>query len=472
MTIMNLQNLYARAPAPLQTVMLNLFAARLHLDRYGAPFRKLLDHLLETQWYSPAQIEEYQSARLRQIVKHAYETVPFYRDKMTRAGVKPQHIESVADLGRLPILEKDEIRANFRSLVSSAFPLKKLGRGNTSGTTGSPLSVAWDKHMQLFNNVVDWRQKYWAGVRYGDRIAQILGRPIVALSRRTPPFWQTDYIHNQLWLSAFHMSPRNLPHYVDKLQRFAPVALEGYPSTMYELAKFISEQNATLPVKAVFTSSEPLHAYQREVIEKCFQAKVFDFYGLAERSVFATQCEHRVGQHVNFEYGILELLDEKDQPVKVGQEGVMVTTSLQNFGMPLLRYRVGDRTRLYEEPCACGRAMVRMHCVQSKNEDQIVRPDGTVISPSVLTHPFKPITAIEKSQIIQTDANRITIKVVRRSYYTADDERKLLEEFCKRVGSEFEVRVEHVDDIPRTANGKYRWVVNAHRKSPLPIENA
>jgi phenylacetate-CoA ligase len=322
--------------------------------------------------------------------------------------------------------------------------------------------------MQLFNNVVDWRQKYWAGVRYRDRIAQILGRPIVSLSRRTPPFWQTDYIHKQLWLSAFHMSPKNLPHYYAKLLEFSPVAIEGYPSTVYELAKYIYEQNCTLPVKAVFTSSEPLHTHQRELIEKCFQAKVFDFYGLAERVVFATQCEHHIGQHVNFEYGILELLDDNDQPVSPGREGVMVATSLQNYGMPLLRYRIGDRTKFYTEACQCGRAMIRIHTVQTKSEDQIVRPDGTVISPSVLTHPFKPITAIEKSQIIQTGRNTITIKVVRRSYYTADDERKLLEEFTRRVGSEFNVRVEYVEDIPRTASGKYRWVINSY-KAPSEI---
>lgn len=463
---MNLNDLYAKAPYLLQSVMLNAFAAKIHATRYGKPFRRLLAQLDESQWYEPDRIAAWQSERLVALVRHAYSTTAFYRERMDAVGVRPEDVRGIQDIRLLPILEKDDIRKHFTQLVSSNYRLKDLGRGNTSGTTGSPLSIAWDRGMQLFNNVVDWRQKHWAGIRYGDRIAQILGRPIVSLERTRPPFWQTDYMHRQLWLSAFHMNPGNLRHYVAKLERFGPKAVEGYPSTMYELARYIAETRGHFPVSAVFTSSEPLLAHQRELIENTFQARVFDFYGLAERAVFATQCEAHVGQHVNFEFGILELLDESDVPVATGESGTMVATSLQNYGMPLLRYRVGDKTRFVEGRCSCGRPMQRMQCVDTKNEDQIVRPDGTVISASVLTHPFKPITAIAKSQIIQTTAREIVIRIVRRTEYGAADESRLLEEFGKRVGPEFNVRVDYVDDIARTAAGKYRWVINQHYKRP------
>lgn len=462
---MNALSLYERLPYFLQSAALNYYALKIHRARYGGKFYRLLDMLLQTQWYSQEQIREFQSEKLRSVVKHAYENVPFYRKRMLQIGIRPADVADLDDLHKLPVLEKDDIRANYAELLSSASPAKQLGKGSTSGTTGSPLTVAWDLNTQLYNNAVDWRQKYWAGLQYGDRIAQILGRPIVSLSRSHPPFWQTDFIHKQLWLSAFHMKPQNLHHYFDKIRAFRPVAIEGYPSTVYELAKFIETTAGSYPVKAVFTSSEPLYPHQREVIEKCFQARVFDFYGHAERAIFSTQCAAHHGQHVNFEYGILELLDEAGAPQNDGGSGVMVGTSLCNLGMPLIRYRIGDQTRFITEPCSCGRQMRRMECVESKSEDRIVRPDGTVISASVLTHPFKPITAIEKSQIIQHGARAIEIKIVRRKNYTAHDEDRLLTEFRKRVGAEFNVEVAYVDDIPKTRNGKYRWVINAFAKS-------
>jgi len=461
---MNINEIYARSPYAIQGIMLNVFSAKIHKARYGRKFHQLLDHLLDSQWYGPDQITEYQNTQLKLLVEHAYQTVPFYREKMERIGLKPSDIAGATDLYKLPILEKDDIRNHFSQLISTAHSIKQLGRGNTSGTTGSPLSIGWDRNMQIFNNVVDWRQKYWAGIRYGDKIAQILGRPIVSLERKTPPFWQTDFIHKQLWLSAFHMNPSNLKFYLEKIIAFKPAAIEGYPSTVYELAKYITGSIGTFPVRAVFTSSEPLLQHQRELIEACFQTKVFDFYGLAERAVFSTQCEAHSGQHVNFEYGILEIVDEDNQILPDGEVGTMIGTSLQNFGMPLLRYRVGDRTRYLNEICSCGRHMKRMQCVESKYEDQIVRKDGTVISASVLTHPFKPITTIERSQIIQSASDQIEIKIVKRASYTKEDENKLLIEFRKRVGDEFNVSVTYTDEIPRTKNGKYRWVINSHNK--------
>jgi phenylacetate-CoA ligase len=125
----------------------------------------------------------------------------------------------------------------------------------------------------------------------------------------------------------------------------------------------------------------------------------------------------------------------------------------------LIRYRLGDRTAMVAGDCPCGRYMPRIHGVDTKAEDQILRPDGTVISASVLTHPFKPLSCIEKSQIIQRTESLIEIMIVRRPDYRLHHEQQLLREFRKRVGA-FEVNVVYVEEIPSDANGKFRWVIN------------
>ena len=474
---MNFQSLYDGMPYPLQSLMLNGYSLKIHLQRYGADFRRLFAELEQTQWYDSGQIRRYQDDRLRTLVRHAYEYSPYYREVMDRRAIKPRDIESVGDLPKLPILEKSDVRKGYATLRSTAVPEKSVGKGSTSGTTGSPLTVAWDLPTQIVNNVVDWRQKKWGGIAYGDRIAQILGRTIVAIDRKRPPFWQQDFLHNQLWMSAFHLRADYLQHYVQKLIRYAPDAIEGYPSTVVELARFIHEAKTKRPKpRAIFTSSEPLLPEHRELVEDVFQAPVFDFYGTAERVLFATQCDRHHGQHVNFEFGVLEVVDAEGQPCAPDQEGEIVATSLWNLAMPMLRYRVGDRTRLLPQTCSCGRSAPLMTCVQTKHEDAIVRPDGTHISPSILTHPFKPISSIERSQVVQTHKDKIEIRIVRRAEFNQNDEDRLLQEFRRRVGSSMHVVVTYPQEIPRTRSGKYRWVVNetlrpakvADNESPTP----
>ncbi|MEM2914925.1 MAG: hypothetical protein QXH91_05965, partial [Candidatus Bathyarchaeia archaeon] len=210
----------------------------------------------------------------------------------------PSDIRSLADLPKMPLLTKEDVKKNIDMMISIKYKKRDLIHGHTSGTTGSPLDVFYDKHMVLMNNAVDWRQKAWAGLRLGERYAVILGRIVVPIYQRRPPFWRMNYIHNQLWLSAFHMSDENMVYYVEKLEKFAPKVIEGYPSTLYILASYLNRKGKTLPLKAVLTSSETLFSYQKEEIERAFQCRIFDFYGLAERVVFATECSAHDGKHL------------------------------------------------------------------------------------------------------------------------------------------------------------------------------
>ena len=125
--------------------------------------------------------------------------------------------------------------------------------------------------------------------------------------------------------------------YFEKLSKDNISVIEGYPSNLYIIALFLLKNNQTFPMKTVLTSSETLFENQREAIEKAFCCKIFDFYGMAERTVFATECQVHDGHHLCSEYGITEILDKNNHPVSNGKEGKLVGTSLHNFGMPLFR---------------------------------------------------------------------------------------------------------------------------------------
>ena len=462
----NLQKFYDKAPYWAQNIMLNIYALSIHRERYGKPFARAFEELQQTQWFSPEQIREYQLVRLQTLIKHAYETVPFYRKRYDEHGVRPEDIKDLHDITRFPILTREDVRSAGNEMVSSHYSKRKLIHGHTSGTTGSPLSCFWDKQTCVYNNATDWRFKQWAGINYGEGIAIFMGRTIVPTGKAVPPFWQHDKIHNMLWMSSFHLSKDFLPHYFKKLKQYHPSAIEGYPSTVYILARYLKNVGHKFPVKAVITSSETLLPTQRELIEEYFQAPVFDFYAMAERVAFAGQCPEAHEYHLNFEYALNETVDSQGNPVQSGKEGYLLGTSLLNFGMPLIRYKTSDVTSIKNDQCKCGRYMPRLSGITTKDEDIVVTPEGKLISSSVLTHPFKPLDAVQESQIVQEDIDCLCVKIVRREGYTDNDSDKLVAALRERVGPSMRIELEFVDHIPRTKAGKLRWVIS---KVPLPL---
>jgi phenylacetate-CoA ligase len=461
-----LERTYQRSPHRLQELALNAYALKIHLQRFGRPFFALSDRWQKTQWWSREALTELQNEQLRILIAHAYDSVPYYRRVMTERRLTPADFKTVHDLPKLPLLTREDVRRHGSELISRKVRRADLACGHTSGTTGSPLQFYWDKQMCLVNNVADWRQKYWAGLKYGEPHAMLLGRTIVPTHQTTPPFWRMNYLHNQLWLSSFHLTEENLQHYVSHLQRFGPVALEGYPSTAYILARYLVRQGRRLPLRAVLTSSETLHQTQRETIEEAFCCKVFDFYGLAERTIFATECEAHAGHHVNMEYGITEVVDAAGEPVADGTMGKLAGTSLHNFAMPFLRYLTSDVSSILRTPCACCRGLPLMADVTTKAEDIVVTKDGRFISPSVLTHPFKPLHSIKLSQIVQEEPDRVVVKIVPDELFSDADAAQLRSALQQRLGAEMRLEIQVVPSIPRTAAGKFRWVIS---KVPLPL---
>jgi phenylacetate-CoA ligase len=408
-------------------------------------------------------MRDWQDQQLRTLVEHAYDTVPYYRRLFDRRGLSPKHIEHQEDLGKIPLLTRRDIQENFENLWSRAFKRKRLRLGHTSGTTGSPLEVLYDEGVVKMTYAMMDRQYQWAGVelsRTGDRIAVLRGNVIVPVAQKEPPYWRYNYVHNQLLLSSFHLSTDNLHHYAAELRRFAPAVLDGYPSTLYILARYFSSRGERFPVRAVITSSETLYDFQREMIEKSFECRVFDYYAAAERAIFAAECDHHKGHHICSEYGIAEILDSEGKAMAPGESGVLVGTSLHNFGMPLLRYVGNDVTAFKKTQCSCGRRLPVMDDVATKAEDIIALRDGRMISPSVLTHPFKPMHSVEASQIIQEDYDVILIKIVPCGDFGEAEYDHLVQEFKARLGGSVDVRIELTDTLARTKSGKFKWVIS------------
>jgi phenylacetate-CoA ligase len=455
--------LYGAAPIWAQNLMLTGFSAALDQERHGGRYAEFCDLLARTEWLSTAELEAYQDERLRELVAEAYENVPYYRRVFDEHKLKPSDIRGRDDLPKVPLLTRKHIKKNFEELRSRNVSARALRTGHTSGTTGTPLTVGYDHETVWMTYAVFDRHYRWAGCRLGregTRVAVARGNVIVPLAQRRPPFWRLNRQHHQLLLSAFHMSKVNLPAYFEALARFQAEVLDGYPSTLYLLAKFLQAEGRTFPLRAAITSSETLYDFQRQVIEDRFACRVFDYYALAERVAFSHECERHQGHHLAMEYGFTEIVEKDGTARPRGSTGKLVSTSLHNKAMPLIRYVTNDVSSLRTESCACGRGLELMDDVTTKAEDVLTLKDGRLISPSVLTHPFKPLDCIEGSQIVQTAPDSVTVRIVAGPGYTDAHSLHLTTELQSRLGQDVQIDVRVVDQLEHSPNGKFKWVIS------------
>jgi phenylacetate-CoA ligase len=363
---------------------------------------------------------------------------------------------------QFPIIEKRDLTerpAEHYPHGSTPRPWTIVGR--TSGTSGTPLQVFRSLQSVLWENAIVERHFRWSGYRPGIRRAFLRGDLVVPIERTTPPYWFLNRYNNQLIVSSRHLREECVGDIVEKLTEFAPFMMEAYPSTAYELALLLEQRNATLKIPYVYTGSEPLYPHQRQLIEARLVTRVMDHYGMAERIAYATECEHG-GLHVNSDYSYVEIVDDDGRPTD--GEGYVVGTTFNNALMPLVRYRMSDRTRWRREACPCGRTYPLIEPVTGKYEDTLFGSRGQRISPSVVTFAFKSLRGIKYSQVAQTDEGTWEIRVVPEESFNEAERNRLIENVRHLVDPGIHVVVREVAEIARTSAHKYRWIVNESRR--------
>ena len=395
---------------------------------------------------------------LTESLQAAVRRIPRYRalqEKLQAGKVR----EILAE--HFPITEKSDLteRAADYFPHGTARPWTIVGR--TSGTSGTPLQVFRSFPSVLWENAVVERHFRWSGYRPGMRRAYLRGDLVVPLDRSRPPYWFLNRYNNQLIVSSRHLREGCIDDIIDELERFAPYMMEAYPSTAYELARLLELHNRALRIPYIYTGSEPLYPHQRELILARLAKCVMDHYGMAERIAYATECEYG-GLHVNTDYSYVEIVDDDGRPTD--GEGYVVGTTFNNALMPLVRYRMSDRTRWRREACQCGRTYPLIEPVTGKYEDTLFGSRGQRISPSVVTFAFKSLSGIKYSQVAQTGESTWEIRVVPEGSFSEAERNRLIENVRYLVDPGIHVVVREVTEIARTSAHKYRWIVNESKR--------
>ena len=240
-------------------------------------------------------------------------------------------------------------------LVDGCDPAAMISE-HSSGTTGTPMHVWWSRSAAVEHYAIfEARWRMWNGVTRHDRWAMLGGQLVAPIEQSRPPFWVWNSALHQLYMSSYHLSASMTPYYLDALKRYRVQYLWGYSSSLYALAQdALALGRDDLKMAVAITNAEPLYDHQREAISRAFHCPVRETYGMSELASCASECE--AGRlHLWPETGFVEVLDGS-APVPVGEAGELVLTGLMNADMPLIRYRVGDRGALDDDPspCACG----------------------------------------------------------------------------------------------------------------------
>lgn len=415
--------------------------------------------LEQSQWWDRDRLEAWQLNRLRALVQHAADHVPYYRALFNRLRFAAGELRVLADLARLPLLAKADIRANLEELKSDR--ARHLTRCNTGGSSGEPLIFYLGDERVSHDVGAKWRATRWWGVDIGDPEIVVWGSPIELGAQDRVRAVRDALMRTEL-LPAFEMSDARLDTFVARIRRRRPKMLFGYPSALAHIARHARRRGMAmddLGVKVAFVTSEKLYEEQRREIERAFACAVADGYGSREGGFIAHQCPAG-GLHITAEDIIVEVVDEGGRPVGAGHQGEIVVTHLATKDFPFIRYRTGDVGVLGERKCDCGRGLPLLTEIQGRTTDFVVAQDGTVMHGLAMIYVVRDIPGVRQFKVVQETLDRTRVLLATDRDFSDENVETIRRGIGKRLGGNVRVEIEQVAEIPREVSGKYRYVVS------------
>lgn len=458
------QHVYERLPVFLQNAVCSYVGWREARIRFDKVFQRLLAFLMESEKWTAAEIEAYQSEQLRRLIRHAYGTVPYYHDRMKNSGLGPDAVQKRSDLGNLPILTKEDVRYSLERLVSERVEKRSLIHRHTSGTTGKSLQFYSQKSAIAFQWAVWWRHRKRFGIDFSTWHLNFTGKVVAPIAQQGPPFWRWNRPMHQVLVGMQHLTPKKVPALISFLNGNHFELFTGYPSILHAFVLAARECGLDLGArpKLVSTGAENMLEYQRRDILEYTGAVLTDTYGLSEGCGNASHCTEFV-YHEDPEFGILECVD----PVPLGDgrtRGRIVCTGFANPAFPFIRYDTGD-IGIWADPaaaCACGRKSPVLLSIEGRVDDYVVTPEGNRIMR--FDYIFKDAGNVRESQVVQEQPGEIMVKIVRRPSYNIRDEQSICNEIHNWISPRLGVRFQYVSQIERESNGKFKAVKSLMRQ--------
>jgi phenylacetate-CoA ligase len=425
----------------------------------GRSLLALQFQLDQTEWWPPERLRQNQMRQLALLLRHVHETVPFYRERLGGAGYTPAAEITDDWFAALPRLTRLDVHTHGDALHSNNVPEAHapVTRGQTSGSTGTPISFLWTAVTRLFWQAFKLRDHLWHRRDFGLKLVAIRpDRSTRDTSGKNGPDWGGPLA------ALFRTGPSGLLHSGNTIDRQLEWLAEQDPgylltlgTNLLELAREMRRRGMRLErLREARTFGEMLRAETRAECEELLGVKVVDMYTSQEAGYIALQCPEHDHYHAQSEGVIVEILDENGRPCAAGEVGKVVVTTLHNYAMPLIRYEIGD----YAEAgpaCSCGRGLPVIRRILGRERNLAIAPDGRKFYPSFAAEKWAHIAPIRQIQLVQKAPHLIEVRIAAARALGEHEEHRMAAALRQSLGHPFEFAFVYLETIPRAANGKY-----------------
>jgi len=417
--------------------------------------RNFYQFLKQAQWWPKWKLEQYQLGKLKEILRYAYDNVPYYSEVLKKIHFIPEDIESIRELRKLPILTKKDIVNNFDKLISRKANKKHLNLLKTSGSTGESTQFYRDDCYEFVEYGFMLRLLNLINIKISDKYIYLWTAPFI--EKRINDTYLFEPCLKRLLLST---EPHSLNEHIKLIRQFRPVYAKGNPSFLYHLACYTQENNINdINFRCFLSCFENLFPYQRELIEQQFKCEAYNYYGSLERIISACECSKHEGMHVNMEKGVLEIVDNNGELLPEGCLGKMITTGFYNFAFPFIRYDIGDVGSISKIPCSCGRGLQLLKSLDGRT-NEVIKYKDKHISSTALSVFLRKFKNIKQCQFIQQEENKIMVNIVRGKEYSEHDSQELVKAMQEMTDEQLNICISFVEHIPRTKMGKFNFIIS------------
>jgi len=425
----------------------------------GSPRIRYWKKLEESQYLSGEILAKRQWAKLKSIINYSYKKTIFYKNHFDNAGFHPADLKSPADIKKIPVLTKEQIRENFNHMISAGFNKKVLLKIKTGGSTGKPLDFYISEKCSEMRNALAIRHDRWSGWNLGEPVAAVWGNP--ELTENAKARLKNWLLGPIFYLDTMSVTEESVQKFARDWRKIKPTLLFGHANSIFILAQYIRElEIKNINPKGIICSSMMLLPHERKVIEGIFGVKVINRYGCEEVSLIASECEMHEGMHLNVEHLFIEFVKNNGEYAKPGQSGNIIITDLINKAMPFIRYQVEDIGVPSNRTCSCGRGLPLMEKVAGRHADFLIKRDGTKISGiSLIENTLTKIPGINQMQIVQENLELINIRLVAGNSFSAGNKKQLTSYFSNLFGTGTDIQVKIVEKIEPEKSGKYRFSI-------------
>ena len=421
--------------------------------------------LNQSQWLPPVKIREYQEKQLRKLINHVYYHAPYYQEVFAKNNLRVEDIKTIDDLVKLPIIDKNVVRENlFLGMMSDSHNKAAIQKVTTSGSTGEPFFIYVEKKQIEMRWAATLRSAEWTGYQFGDRQLRLWHKYLGMSKRQIIREIFDAKLTRRSFIPAYEMDEAGLEKFMTQVNRSRPVLMDGYAESFNFIARYLKKKsyNGFRPT-AIMTSAQSLPEDSRQIIQNALGAQVYDKYGAREfGGGLAYECGAHQGHHIVAECAIIEVVKD-GQPVKPGELGEVVITDLNNYAVPLIRYRLGDLALQMDQTavCPCGRGLPRLGQIEGRIQATIIGTNDAFVPGSFFARLFADYDyAIRQFQVVQEQPGQLEFKIVKAPQHSAEAMDKIMEETKKHLGENLAITVTYIDNVELGRTGKRQHSVS------------